>query len=206
MQKFILLVTILTLSACFSKNRSPFEQDIYQYRLEYLQSFLEEERSPLEKSDLKNLRFFQADSNFVVKADYQLFSDQEAMDFPTSSGKKKSYRKYARLDFELEQKDLILFVYQSMTLKDMDDYKDYLFLPFTDLTSGEQSYGGGRYIDLKIQDFNDAKVVIDFNKAYNPWCAYSDGFNCPIPPRENDIEVAITAGEMTYKGKYKHTK
>jgi uncharacterized protein (DUF1684 family) len=204
MQKLILLALILLLTSCFTNDRSTYEKEIHQYRKEYLQSFLEEDRSPLEKSDLKNLTFFQADSNFAITADYQLLTDQEAMDFPTSSGKKKSYRKYARLEFVIQGKTLTLFVYQSITLKEKDEYRDYLFLPFTDLTSGEQSYGGGRYIDLIIQDFKDGKVLVDFNKAYNPWCAYSDGFNCPIPPRENDLEVAITAGEMNYRGEYKH--
>jgi uncharacterized protein (DUF1684 family) len=181
MQKLILLALILLITSCFTNDRSTYEKEIHQYRKEYLQSFLEEDRSPLEKSNLKNLTFFQTDSNFAITADYQLLTDQEAMDFPTSSGKKKSYRKYARLEFVIQGKTLTLFVYQSITLKEKDEYRDYLFLPFTDLTSGEQSYGGGRYIDLIIQDFKDGKVLVDFNKAYNPWCAYSDGFNCPIP-------------------------
>ncbi len=82
-------------------------------------------------------------------------------------------------------------------------YKNYLFLPFTDLTSGEESYGGGRYIDLETTDIFNNKVIIDFNKAYNPYCAYASGYNCPIPPRENDLPVAVKAGEMNF-GKKVH--
>ncbi len=77
-------------------------------------------------------------------------------------------------------------------------YKDHLFLPFTDLTSGEESYGGGRYIDLETTGIINNRLVIDFNKAYNPYCTYSDGYNCPIPPRENDLPVAIRAGEKAF--------
>jgi uncharacterized protein (DUF1684 family) len=79
------------------------------------------------------------------------------------------------------------------------EYKDHLFLPFTDLTSGEETYTAGRYIDLSFEDIIDNKVVIDFNKAYNPYCAYVSGkYNCPIPPRENTLSVAILAGEKNY--------
>jgi uncharacterized protein (DUF1684 family) len=74
-----------------------------------------------------------------------------------------------------------------------------LFLPFTDLTSGEESYAAGRYIDLSFSDVTGDKVVIDFNKSYNPYCAYVSGkYNCPIPPRENSLNIAILAGEKTY--------
>ncbi len=79
----------------------------------------------------------------------------------------------------------------------------HLFLPFTDLTNGDQTYGGGRYIDLSRADVEKKEVWIDFNHAYNPWCAYSDGYNCPVPPRENALPVAILAGEMMYSGPHK---
>jgi uncharacterized protein (DUF1684 family) len=77
-------------------------------------------------------------------------------------------------------------------------YKNYLFLLFTDATSGADSYGGGRYIDLSMQDIIDNSVLIDFNKAYNPYCAYASGYNCPIPPRENHIPFPIKAGEKDF--------
>ena len=78
-------------------------------------------------------------------------------------------------------------------------YKDYLFLPFTDATTGNETYDAGRYIDLKIEDTRTPEVILDFNKAYNPYCAYvSDIYNCPIPPKENRLPVAIRAGEMKF--------
>jgi uncharacterized protein (DUF1684 family) len=94
-------------------------------------------------------------------------------------------------------------VYQSEELMKLPDYADYLFLPFTDATSGEESYANGRYIDLRIKDIGNNQYTIDFNKAYNPYCAYVSGkYNCPIPPAENNLAVAIRAGEMKFEGSH----
>jgi uncharacterized protein len=82
-------------------------------------------------------------------------------------------------------------------------YKNNLFLPFKDHTNGEESYGGGRYINLYTTDIQDGKIEIDLNTCYNPWCAYSDGYNCPIPPKENHLEMEVRAGEKNFKGSYK---
>jgi uncharacterized protein len=89
-------------------------------------------------------------------------------------------------------------VYQYMKLINVEKYKNDLFLPFTDLTTGKQTHGGGRFLDLKIPD-ND-EIIIDFNKAYNPLCAYGNPkYSCPIPPKENYLEIKIKAGERKYK-------
>ena len=79
-----------------------------------------------------------------------------------------------------------------------DEYKDYLFIPFTDATNGNETYEGGRYIDILITDISNNTVVIDFNKAYNPYCCYATGYHCPIPPKENALSVTINAGEKKY--------
>ncbi|MEP6597492.1 MAG: DUF1684 domain-containing protein [Ginsengibacter sp.] len=80
-----------------------------------------------------------------------------------------------------------------------NQYKDYLFIPFIDGTTGETTYESGRYIDLKIVDIQNAIYFMDFNKAYNPYCAYvSSVYNCPVPPKENGIVVSIMAGEKKY--------
>lgn len=83
-------------------------------------------------------------------------------------------------------------------------YKDLLFLPFTDQTNNKETYGGGRYIDLNVNDIRNNHLEIDFNKAYNPYCAYSDGYRCPIPPEENDLPISIIVGEKLYTGEKKH--
>jgi uncharacterized protein (DUF1684 family) len=99
---------------------------------------------------------------------------------------------------------LQLNIYQSQDLLGNDQYHDYLFLPFTDLTTGEESYATGRYLDFRIQDIHGDKLTIDFNKAYNPNCAYiSNKYNCPVPPKENALPVGILAGEKAF-GKKTH--
>jgi uncharacterized protein (DUF1684 family) len=98
----------------------------------------------------------------------------------------------------LKGKEYKLTVYQYMKLLNDEKYAKYLFLPFADLTNGKQTYIGGRFIDLEIPDNDD--LVIDFNKAYNPLCAYGNPkYSCPIPPVENQLKVKIKAGVKTYK-------
>ncbi|MDJ1492424.1 DUF1684 domain-containing protein [Cytophagaceae bacterium DM2B3-1] len=106
-------------------------------------------------------------------------------------------RVYGKLVFKVKGEECVLTVYQSMDLLRNPMYKDYLFVPFTDLTTDESSYGAGRYMDMRISD--DEIVWIDFNKAYNPYCAYSDQYSCPITPAENRLPVKIEAGEKIYK-------
>lgn len=97
-----------------------------------------------------------------------------------------------------------LTIYQNIKLRQMEAYKDYLFLPFTDESNDVTSYGGGRYIDVMTADVTSGSYTLDFNKAYNPWCSYSDGFNCPIPPAENHLSFPVLAGEKKYAGEVKH--
>ena len=117
---------------------------------------------------------------------------------PTYSGMKKEFVKYGELHFVLNGQKQRLSVYRNLTLPAIPQYKNHLFLPFKDLTNTHESYGGGRYIDLEITDIRDAVYILDFNKAYNPYCAYSDGFNCPIPPQENHLPLRVEAGEMNF--------
>src|SRR5690606_10222897 len=117
---------------------------------------------------------------------------------PTRSGKVKEYRQYALITFQLHGKDITMAVYQSQTLIKDPKYKDHLFLPFTDDTNYKETYGGGRYIDLDLTDIKNSKIVVRFNKCYNPYCAYSDGYNCPIPPKENSLAIEIKAGEKAF--------
>jgi uncharacterized protein (DUF1684 family) len=91
-----------------------------------------------------------------------------------------------------------LSVYRNTRLAKIPAYADYLFLPFTDETNGRETYGGGRYIDLREADFKNGSITIDFNKAYNPYCAFAGGYSCPKPPDENQLAIAIPAGEKKF--------
>ena len=162
--------------------------------------FKDPEESPLPKEERERfvaLDFFPFDPDFRVKAEFLRTPNEAAFAMSTTSGKTKMYVKYGELYFRLKGEEVQLNVYQSLSLSQTEEYKDYLFLPFTDPTNGVTTYGGGRYVDMRIP--SGKMVELDFNKAYNPYCAYSGGYSCPIPPKENDLKIPITVGVKKYE-------
>jgi uncharacterized protein len=107
------------------------------------------------------------------------------------------FTRYGTLHFKIGDTMHTLTVFQSKPIMP-EPYADYLFIPFLDNTSAIQSYDSGRYIDMRIKDFATKTVMLDFNKAYNPYCAYAKGFNCPVPPKENFLKASILAGETSF--------
>ena len=205
--KKLAIFILFSLNALFLLGQTAgqtYAEEIAQHREEYKLDFLNDTRSPLQEEDLPSLRFFEPDENYRVTCAFERTPDEKPFDLPTYSGITKPYVKYGILTFELNEKTLQLTVYQSLALRGMPQYAQYLFLPFRDLTNDETTYGGGRYIDLKMSGLEGNSPTIDFNKCYNPWCHYSDGYNCPIPPSENTLEVAIEAGEKMWAGEKKH--
>jgi uncharacterized protein (DUF1684 family) len=192
---FILLTGTITATSA--------QEDLNAHREKYKQGFLSDPRSPLKEDDLKDLDFFPELSKAVVKAEFQKTPAEQPFEMPTYSGVTRTYRKWGVATFTWGPFYSSVSLYENMTNRSNPIYQDYLFLPFTDNTNGETTYGGGRYLDMSKADTEDGTITIDFNKSYNPWCAYSDGFNCPIPPMENKLPYAIEAGEKMYKGEYK---
>ncbi len=199
-----LIFLILLCAICSNIFGQTYTETIAEHRAKYKQDFIENERSPLQEADLVNLRFYESDEKYIVKCTFQRTPDEKPFDLPTYSGITKPYQKYGVLSFELDGKPRQLAVYRSLRLINMPQYKDHLFLPYRDLTNDETTYGGGRYMDMTISEVESDEVHIDFNKSYNPWCGYSDGYNCPIPPTENTLKLAIHAGEQKYAGEKKH--
>lgn len=165
--------------------------------------FRNKEESPLKEEDFavfKELNYFPVDKKFRVEADFVRTSGKKYFQMPTSSGESKKFTKFGILKFKLNDKNYSLNVYQfdADVLAKFPEYKDILFVPFKDATNGNVTYGGGRYIDIKTP--SDGKVILDFNLAYNPSCAYgSDRYACPIPPKENFLQAEIKAGEKIYR-------
>ncbi|HEV7350560.1 DUF1684 domain-containing protein [Telluribacter sp.] len=174
-----------------------YEEEIAIHRDEYREEFLTSPRSPLKKEDLEGLRFYEPTLAYRLEARFVPTPKSQPFEMPTYNGEKKAYVKYGELHFSLNGKPQKLAVYKS-ALPQLPQYRDYLFVPFKDPTNGTTTYGGGRYLDLRTNDVKDKRLLLDFNKAYNPYCAYSDGYSCPIPPAENHLKVAIEAGEKTY--------
>jgi len=152
----------------------------------------------LDQLSFEGLEFYPASPKFYIKARFKRTPNEIPFLMKTSTDRLPEYVKYGEAHFEIENKKIVLNIYQNIKYSKIDEFKNDLFLPFTDFTSGDGSYGGGRYIDLKIPD-NDL-IVIDFNKSYNPYCAYSHRFSCPIPPEENDVSLRIEAGIKSFNG------
>jgi uncharacterized protein len=147
----------------------------------------------------KELRFYPVDSSYRVTATFEKTQNGQWFEMPTSGRIKKIFKVYGIISFTLKDTSVKMNLYQSQGLMGSTEYSDYLFLPFTDGTTGVETYESGRYIDLKTTDIKNNLVVVDFNKAYNPYCAYVSGvYNCPIPPPENHLAVAVLAGEKSY--------
>jgi len=142
----------------------------------------------------KGLNYFPIDSKYRINAKLTEIDQKKAIVLPTSDGKQKTYLEYAYADFELDGiKNKILI----LEIMDMGPYRGTLFLAFVDKTSAGETYGAGRYLDVKNLP-GATSITLDFNEAYNPYCAYNDNYSCPFPPKENMLEVAIKAGEKTY--------
>jgi uncharacterized protein (DUF1684 family) len=115
----------------------------------------------------------------------------------TTTTRLPEYTKYGEVHFELDGEQYILEVYQSPEISSRPGYEDYLFIPFTDLTNGDETYDVGRYLEFSIP--SSEEVVVDFNLCYNPYCSYSARYSCPIPPEANRLGIPIKAGEKKYK-------
>jgi uncharacterized protein len=191
----LIFLTILT----FQIKAQTYWQSMAKHRQEYKDDFLKNPNSPLKQADLAYLDFYNVDSTFKVKSSFMKTTDKATFKIPTSDGKQKEYFKYGTLTFTLKGQILQLNVYRSLALMKMPQYKNYLFVPFKDQTNGTETYGGGRYLDLQTADIQADTLFLDFNKAYNPYCAFANGYSCPIPPQANHLKIGIEAGEKIFR-------
>jgi uncharacterized protein (DUF1684 family) len=150
-------------------------------------------------NDRMYLQFYPINENYRIIANFENTPNTTWFKMATSGTLQPLYRIFGKIKLIINDTLVTLFIYQSQNLMSTDKYKDHLFIPFTDMSSGEETYEGGRYIDLTMNDIKNNKFVIDFNKAYNPYCAYvSNVYNCPIPPKENRLKIFVKAGEKKY--------
>lgn len=197
---FVFIVSFFYFNPSFGQTKEREEITIFQVNLN--KEYKDSVESPLSKDDrlkFKKHQFYPIDLSYRVLADFILTPNEKTFDMPTTSGKFKEYVKYGEVHFMIHKRKFKLNVYRSIALLKLEEYKNYLFLPFKDFTNSIETYGGGRYMDLIIPE--TSKIIIDFNKAYNPYCAYSDKFSCPIIPIENSLKIDIKAG---IKGSIEH--
>ena len=150
---------------------------------------------PEARAYFTELERFAPDARFRVTATFKAKLGKE-FQMRTTTDRMPTYQPVGTLEFRLAGKKLRLTVYRNPQLSAKPEYANYLFVPFTDLTNGEATYGGGRYLDLTGP--LGSTVELDFNKAYNPYCAYGGKYSCPLPPAENHLRVAVTAGVKAF--------
>ncbi len=191
-----------------------YRDSFLNWQSQYKKEFLTDTRSPLKASDTGSIRFFPYNPRLLFhKARVRVLKNQKIEPIATHSGKIKRVRAYAIIHCIPEtgfwsflpapwrSGDFDVTLYQILPAGSDSATNDALFLPFYDATNGLTTYGGGRYIDLHIADIQNGQMTVDFNRAYNPWCAYKEGYNCPIPPEANHLNRTIKAGEKLFAGK-----
>jgi len=175
-----------SLSFAKSVERWRKEKDTF-YRVSHGSPIPEDERR-----SFVGLKYFPPDEKYRMKLKLQRYPNPQVVTMVTSKGSEQKFYRYGYFEFELEGKKVQLQAYRSAERTD-----ENLFVPFRDRTSGKESYGAARYIDLELSP--EDNYALDFNTAYNPYCAYSDDYICPFPPRENWLAVEIRAGEKRYR-------
>lgn len=186
-----LIVALAALAAC-SPDVQPYPEEIAARRAEIDQFMRESSRSPIpqaQRASFPPLSYFPVDENYRVAAALKVMPSDDVMEMDTSDGKKRRMRRTGTLQFTLKGQPHTLTAFIDASVNDMRR----LFVPFADLTTGAETYGGGRYLDL---DRTASGVYdLDFNKAYHPYCLFNPEYICPVPPKENRLTVPVRAGE-----------
>jgi len=197
----MVLIILLVFLASFGcqesgqNSENDFVIQIEKHRTEKDVSFKISEDSPIpdeRKIEFQGLSYFPVDLDYRFQVSLHRHSQKETFKIVTSSGMLRETMKYGYFKFDADGRECVLQVYKLLDIQ--SEYPNYLFVPFLDTTTGKESYQGGRYLDFEEND--SGIYTLDFNLAYNPSCAYGKpGYNCPIPPAENKLDVAIPAGE-----------
>ena len=179
-------------------NGQTYADSITQYRKKYISDLVSDARSPIKPSQVKGINFYKPDHSYCVWGTFNATPGSVPFMIETHSGKKKPFREYGTVTFAIHDTMLTLHIYQSIDLIKVGGHENDLFIPFNDMTNYDATFGGGRYIDLSVNDIQNGMIELDFNKCYNPYCAYADGYSCPIPPAENRLHLEILAGERMF--------
>ena len=172
------------------------EEKLKAYRAKRDRFFKEDTHSPLKESDRKKFRglvYYPIDLNYAIVGVIERYPTEPKpiyVNLPTSKEREKKYMKYGKFRFRSDGKEYVLHIYRPLGGGE-------LFLPFRDKTSGKETYAEGRY--LYIEPMSRGKVLIDFNRAYNPFCEYNEKYLCPFAPEENRLNTPMRAGEKRFR-------
>ena len=175
--------------------------DLTEFRQAKDQFFAKDPHSPLTSEQRKRftgLAYYQENPElrFVLTMEELPYQQREAIEMATSTGDFQLHLRWGTISFSVDGQSAALTVYRAMEGEEF-------FLPFADTTNGKDSYGAGRYLDLV--PLEEGRILVDFNYAYNPYCAYNPDWSCPIPPVENRLQVPIGAGEKSFPGMVEHS-
>jgi uncharacterized protein (DUF1684 family) len=165
--------------------------DLERFRREKDEFFRTNPSSPLtpaQRQSFAGLRYFPPNPGLRVTPEVEEFPIQNTVQMQTTTGDLQSYERFGRIRFAVDGQEAALTLY----------HNEYgFFLPFADSLAGKETYGAGRY--LEPEPLPDGRVLVDFNLAYNPYCAYNEHWSCPITPAENRLKLPIRAGEMVFE-------
>lgn len=162
------------------------------FRAEKDRFFRSHPQSPLtaeQKRAFEGLNYFPYNQQLQMVVEVEEFPDHPELKIQTSTGDLQVFKRYGRFQFEVDGEPAELTIYYN---------NNGYFLPFIDSLSGKETYPAGRY--LEIERYHDGRFLVDFNMAYNPYCAYNERWSCPLTPNENRLKVPIRAGEKIFKG------
>jgi uncharacterized protein (DUF1684 family) len=202
---FVIILVALSLAGMVSYAQS-YTDSIVRWQHEYKAEFLSDPRSPVKAADTGFIRFYPVNERWRVVANVVPTPEAKTFDMATHSGKTKRFRSWASLRFANPVSRGVHY-YTLVAYERVDPPKGdtispvTLFIPFNDETNLNDTYGGGRYMDIPKAAVKGGYLILDFNKAYNPYCAFGEGFSCPIPPIENKLPVEVRAGEMVWAKK-----
>jgi len=165
--------------------------ELTEFRKQKNEFFINDNHSPLpqeQKERFVGLKYFPENSNLLFELHIEEFPEKENIELQTSTGDLQTYIRFGKIRFQVKGIEAELTVFSNQY---------GFFLPFVDSQAGKETYGAGRYLEPHMSP--KGKLLVDFNLAYNPYCAYNDMYSCPIPPVENRLKVAIIAGEKNYK-------
>ena len=177
-------------------NFSAYAAALNKARAEKNRAFRQSADSPLstaQKAQFDSLKHYPAQSGFAITATVSRNATPDTVLLPMSDNRTEKYLRWGQVQFKVDDKPLALRLYLKATGTDST-----LFVPFTDLTNGRDTYGGGRYLDVPVPKRDAETVELDFNRAYSPYCAYNNAYSCPVPPADNRLTVPIPAGEKAF--------
>lgn len=193
----VIIVLVILYTTFSDGSKEEYNQQIVEEREEKDRFMKTSSESPFasQQDSFDKLKYFPPNEKYRVIAKLIPVENKKVITLTTNDGKDQSYVEYALAEFDLDNRKNRLLILEVI---EMGPQRGTLFLAFGDQTSANETYGAGRYLDVKKVP-GASTIELDFNKAYNPYCAYTEKFSCPFPPRENLLEIAILAGEKSYK-------